>query len=284
MKNILKDGLKITNNCIILTIPLIFFVKIIDLYSMYSKYHIDSALKFFIASLTVIFMFCIFCSSWFCMVKDAVKLSGKIFVLDKDRAHATLKLFKSLLDGVGKYFLSFLGAGAIYILIIQLLATQLVYLIGSNVIGGLEPSSIEGIQTAGIAAAASNTSSMALMLDNMTPEMITYFAKWSLLFIGVTFIITYFLMLWIPEIVYGTLNPLKALVSSINKLLHNFFETFGLYVALWLSGFVILFVNTFSIINPFAYLFMSIVMFYFFTYFVVTIFLYYDKKFDQEKQ
>ena len=39
MKNIFIDSFKITNNSIILAIPLILFVKVLDLYSMYSKYH-----------------------------------------------------------------------------------------------------------------------------------------------------------------------------------------------------------------------------------------------------
>lgn len=284
MKNIFIDSFKITNNSIILAIPLILFVKVLDLYSMYSKYHLDTTIKFVVASLTVICMFSAFCAGWFYMVKDAIKLSKKVFVLDKDRARATLYLFKSLVDGIGKYFLSFLGTCLIYIFVIQLIATQVVWLIGGKLIGTLDAASMEQLQEISLSAASSNTASMAVLLDKMTPEMITYFGKWSLLFVLVTFIVSYLLMLWIPEIMYKESNPLIALSSSIVKLFKNFFSSFGVYILLWFIGLTILFINTFSIINPFFYLLMSIIMFYFFVYMVVTIFLYYDRKYVNDDE
>ena len=183
--------------------------------------------------------------------------------MDKDRARATLHLFKSLVDGIGKYFLSFLGTCLIYIFVIQLIATQVVWLIGGKLIGTLDAASMEQLQEISLSAASSNTASMAILLNKMTPEMITYFGKWSLLFISVTFVFTYLLMLWIPEILYNKSNPLMAFCSSIVRLFSNFLSSFGVYVVLWFLGLVILFINTFSIINPFAYLIMSIIMFYF---------------------
>lgn len=284
MKNVFCEAFKVTNNSIILAIPLILFVKIIDLYSMYSKYHLDTTLKFVIASLTIICMFSAFGAGWFYMVKDAVKLSKKVFVLDKDRAKATLNLFRSLIDGVGKYFIPFLGACLIYIFVIQLIAAHAVWLLGGKFIGALDPASMEQLQEISLSAASSSTASMAILLNKMTPEMITYFGKWSLLFISVTFVITYLLMLWFPEILYKESNPLVALCSSIVKLFTNFLSSFGIYVLLWFIGLIILFINTFSIINPFAYLVMSIIMFYFFVYMVVTIFLYYDRKYVNEEE
>ncbi len=284
MKNIFVDSFKITNNSIILAIPLILFIKIIDLYSMYSKYHLDTTLKFLVASLTVICMICAFCAGWFSMVKDAVKLSHKVFVLDKDRAKATLNLFKSLLDGVGKYFLSFLGACCIYIFVIQLIAAQLVWFIGGRLIGALDPSSMQQLQEISLSAAASNSASMAILLDKMTPEMIAYFGKWSLLFVLVTFVVSFLLMLWIPEMLYKKNNPLIALGTSICKIFKNFISSLSIYISLWFVGFVILFINTFSIINPFAYLFMSILMFYFFVYMVIAIFLYYERKYVSDEE
>ena len=284
MKNIFVDSFKITNSSIILAIPLILFIKIIDLYSMYSKYHLDTTPKFLVASITVICMVCAFCAGWFYMVKDAIKLSKKVFVLDKDRAKATLHLFKSLLDGIGKYFMSFLGACCIYVFVIQLIAAQIVWLIGGRLIGALDAASMQQLQEISLSAAASNSASMAILLDKMTPDMIAYFGKWSLLFALVTFVVSFLLLLWIPEILYKENNPLIALGKSVCKIFKNFFSSLGVYVSLWLVGFVILFINTFSIINPFAYLLMSIVMFYFFVYMVITVFLYYERKYVTDEE
>ena len=114
MKELFKDAVKITNYNLILTIPLIVFVKILDLYSLYSKYSVDSVPKFVIASITILFMFGVFCAGWFYMVERAVDLSKKVFVLDEDRAKATLNLFKTIPEGVGKFFLSFVGVYVIF--------------------------------------------------------------------------------------------------------------------------------------------------------------------------
>ena len=42
MRELFKEAIKVTNYNIILAIPLIVFIKVLDLYSLYSKYNIDS--------------------------------------------------------------------------------------------------------------------------------------------------------------------------------------------------------------------------------------------------
>lgn len=278
MRELFKDALKITNYNIILTIPLIIFIKVLDLYSLYSKYNIDSTPKFLIASVTVLFMFGIFCSGWFWMVKGAISLSKKVFVLDNDRAKATLNLFKVFPEGVGRFFLSFVGVYIIF-LFIQAIATPLVYLLGVNIIGGLDPESMQHLQQMTMDTAINTSEGMAAFIDSLSLEQIVFFGKWSLLFMAVTSIIMYLLMLWIPEIIYFTVNPLLALWRSLVKLFKDFFTTVRLFLILWLGGFILLFINTFAVINPIAYIIMSIVLFYFSVYFVILIFLYFDRKY-----
>ena len=277
MKELFKDAVKITNYNLILTIPLIVFVKILDLYSLYSKYSVDSVPKFVIASITILFMFGVFCAGWFYMVERAVDLSKKVFVLDEDRAKATLNLFKTIPEGVGKFFLSFVGVYVIFFFI-QIVITPLVNFLGANIIGLLDESSMMSLQKIIVDPSLSNEG-MASFIDKLSPEQIVFLGKWSLLFMVITSVVMYLLMLWIPEIIYKTKNPIVALYRSLAKLFKDFFVSFRLYIALWLIGFGLLFVNTFAVLNPFAYVFMSIVLFYFAVYFVVLIFLYYDRKF-----
>ncbi len=278
MRKLFKDAAKITNYNLILTIPLIIFIKILDLYSLYSKYTVDSVLKFVLASITVLFMFGVFCAGWFYMVEGAINLSKKVFVLDEDRAKATLNLFKTIPDGVGKFFLSFVGVYVIFFFI-QVIATPLVYFLGANIIGSLDDASMQSLQQTVMDPAVASNQGMASFIDKLTPEQIVFFGKWSLLFMVVTSIIMYLLMLWIPEIIYNTNNPLVALWRSVVKLFKDFFTSFRLYISLWLMGFALLFINTFAVINPVAYIIMSIALFYFSVYFVVLIFLYYDRTF-----
>lgn len=284
MRELFKEATKITNYNIILTVPLIIFVKILDLYSLYSRYTVDSTPKFLLASITVLFMFGVFCSSWFYMVRGAVELSKKVFVLDEDRAKATLNLFKTIPDGVGKFFLSFVGVYLLFF-IIQLIATPVVYFLGVNIIGGLDSASMQHLQEVTIDSTIATNQGMAAFIDSLTPEQIVFFGKWSLLFMSVTSFIMYLLMLWIPEIIYMTPNPLVALWKSLIKLFKDFFTTVRLFLSLWFMGFALLFINTFAAFNPIAYIIMSIALFYFSVYFVILIFLYYDKKYiDMETE
>lgn len=284
MRELFKEATKITNYNIILTVPLIIFVKILDLYSLYSRYTVDSTPKFLLASITVLFMFGVFCSGWFYMVRGAVELSKKVFVLDEDRAKATLNLFKTIPDGVGKFFLSFVGVYLLFF-IIQLIATPVVYFLGVNIIGGLDSASMQHLQEVTIDSTIATNQGMAAFIDSLTPEQIVFFGKWSLLFMSVTSFIMYLLMLWIPEIIYMTPNPLVALWKSLIKLFKDFFTTVRLFLSLWFMGFALLFINTFAAFNPIAYIIMSIALFYFSVYFVILIFLYYDKKYiDMETE
>lgn len=277
MINIFKQAAKITNYNIILAIPLIVFVKLLDLYSLYSRNTVDSTHELILASVTVLFMSGAFFASWFYMVKEAIDLSKQVFVLDADRAKATMNLFKALPVGIGKYFLSFVGF-YIILFFIQVFATPVVYLLGVNIIGGLDTESMQNLQVIAMDPSITNQS-MAAFIDKLTPEQIIFFGKWSLLFMLITSIIMYLLIFWIPEIIYKTPNPLVALWRSVVKLFKDFFSSFRFFISIWLMGFALLFLNTFAVINPLAYIIMNIILFYFTVFVVVAIFLYYDKKF-----
>ncbi|MFQ8626561.1 MAG: hypothetical protein ACLSA2_08970 [Candidatus Gastranaerophilaceae bacterium] len=192
MINIFRQSAKITNYNIILAIPLIVFVKLLDLYSLYSRVTVDSTHELILASVTVLFMSGAFFASWFYMVKEAIDLSKQVFVLDADRAKATMNLFKVLPVGIGKYFLSFVGF-YIILFFIQIFATPVVYLLGVNIIGGLDANSMQSLQLIAMDPSATNQS-MAAFIDKLTPEQIIFFGKWSLLFMLVTSVIMYFLM------------------------------------------------------------------------------------------
>lgn len=273
MFSVLKDAFKIVNYNLLLTIPLIIFVKIFDLYTTYVG--VDSNSKLLVASFTVMLMFSVFCSGWLYMIKGAVDLSKKVFIMDTDRAKASMQLFKSFLEGVGKFFIPFIGVYIIFFFI-QLIFTIFTLTLGVHLIGTPDAASMQTLQN--LAATGNNSAAISDFVNNMSPELIAFFGKWSLLFIVISSVLFYLLMFWAPEILNLSSNPLTALYNSWKKMFNKFFPTLGLYAILWLIGFVLLFMNTFSMINPFVYLFMNLVIFYFQVYFAVVIFLYYDKK------
>lgn len=282
MRELFNQAAKITNNNIILTIPLIIFIKVLDLYSFFSRYHIDTTPKLLLAYITVLFMCGVFCAGWFYMIKGAVKLSEKVFVLDADRANASLSLFKCIPEGVGKYFLSFVGVYVV-LFFIQILFSPVVYMLGINLIGGLDEASTQQLLQAASDPSFASNAGMASFVENLTIEQIVFFGKWSLLFMLATSFILYLLMLWVPEVIYNTKNPILALWRSIEKVFKDFWNTSRLFLSLWFSGFTLLFAYTFAVKNPLAYILVSILMFYFTVYLTVLIFLYYYKKYMVEK-
>ena len=278
MRELFKQACKITNSNIILAVPLIVGIKMLDLYTFFSRAHMDSSGKVILASITVLFMSGVLCALWFYMVKGAVALSKKVFVLDVDRANASLGLFKTIPEGIGKFFLSFVGVYLI-LFFIQLIATPVVYLLGINIIGTLDEASAQQLMQ--IASDPASNTAMASFVEQLTPAQIVFFGKWSLLFMIATSVIMYVLMLWVPEILYRTANPFVALFTSIAKLFKDFWNTFRIFISLWLMGFVLLFIYTFAVINPLAYLIVSIIMYYFMVYLTVLIFLYYAEKYEK---
>ena len=278
MRELFKQACKITNSNIILAVPLIVGIKMLDLYTFFSRAHMDSSGKVILASITVLFMSGVLCALWFYMVKGAVALSKKVFVLDVDRANASLGLFKTIPEGIGKFFLSFVGVYLI-LFFIQLIATPVVYLLGINIIGTLDEASAQQLMQ--IASDPASNTAMASFVEQLTPAQIVFFGKWSLLFMIATSVIMYLLMLWVPEILYRTANPFVALFTSIAKLFKDFWNTFRIFISLWLMGFVLLFIYTFAVINPLAYLIVSILMYYFMVYLTVLIFLYYAEKYEK---
>lgn len=278
MRELFKQASKITNSNIILAVPLIVGIKMLDLYTFFSRVHMDSSGKVILASITVLFMSAVLYALWFYMVKGAVALSKKVFVLDADRANASLGLFKTIPEGIGKFFLSFVGVYLI-LFFIQIIATPIVYLLGVNIIGTLDEASTQ--QLLQIASDPASNTAMANFVEQLTPAQIVFFGKWSLLFMIATSFIMYLLMLWVPEILYRTANPFIALFTSIAKLFKDFWNTFRIFISLWLMGFVLLFIYTFAVINPLAYLIISILMYYFIVYLTVLIFLYYAEKYEK---
>ena len=277
--DLLKKSVKITNDNIILAIPLILFMWIINFYSLFSKYTVDTIPEMILATVTVLFMVGAFLAGWFYMIKKAVELSKKVFVLDSDRAKETLNLIKLIPTGIGKYFLSFVGMYSILFLI-QVLVSLIVFSIGIHSIGTLDPATVQQIQTFALDQTKSSELAMVQFIDSLTPQQIAFFGKWSLLFMAVSTTAFFIIMLWLPEIMYKSPNPFVALWRAIKKLFKTFFKSLTVFASMWIIGFILLFINTFAFLNPFTYLIMSIILFYYTVYVMVLLFVYYDETFN----
>ncbi len=277
MFKLFKNAYKTTNEGIILATPLVLFMWIVTIYLSFAKGVVDTIPEAISAFITLLCMLGAFCSGWFFMVKKTIEISQKEFILDEDRAKATLNLIKTIPSGIGKYFLAFIGMALIFLILFGLFDI-LVYKIGIHYIGKIDFSAVQ------LKNAMASPQEMKVFLDSLSETQLLKLSQWNLLFMGATSFITFIFMLWIPEIIYKTLNPLIALFKSIKKVFIKFPKSLGLFLYITFLNLVISFASTFAMLNIFIYMIMMIAYFYFMVYIIVLIFLYYDKEFNGENE
>jgi len=272
-----KKALKITNENLIIVLPLVIFYILLNLYLGYSMKMADTLLESLIALLTLTFMGAVFGSGWFYMIKKAVDLSKQIFVMDEEAVKAHLGIIKKFPEGIGKFFLSFVGLPIIATILVILVCFPLFYF-GVKFIGTIDftPDQIANLT-------ASTPQSLKTFVETMPQEQIILFAKWNLLLMGVSFLFSYFLMFWIPEIIYTKRNPLTALFTSIAKLFKKPLKSLTLYMFMVVINFIMSFVMTFTLVIPLLYIFMAAISLFVFVYMIVLIFTYYDGEFNRQE-
>lgn len=277
MLKLFKNAFKITNEGIILATPLILFIWLITIYLTFAKGVVDTLPEAVSAVITLLCMVGAFCAGWFYMVKESIVLSKKEFILDEDRAKEILNLIKKIPAGIGKYFLSFIGMSLITLGIFAIFAIC-IYKLGMHFIGSIDFTAEQ------IKNAMSSPQDMKVFLDSLSIEQLYKLGNWNLLFMAASTLMSYMLMLWIPEIIYQTQNPLLALFKSIKKLFVKFGKSIALFLYLTLLNLVISFANTFSLLHPVIYMLMMIAYFYFLVYVIVLIFYYYDSEFNNKPE
>lgn len=277
MFKLFKNAFKLTNEGIILATPLVLFMWLITLYLSFAKGVVDTIPEAVSAFLTLLCMLGAFFAGWFYMVKKSIDISKKEYVLDEDRAKATVNLLKKIPAGVGKYFLSFVGMIIIFLVLFGLFDI-LVYKFGIHFIGKIDFSAVQ------LKNAMASPQEMKVFLDSLTETQLIKLSQWNLLFMAATSFVSFIFMLWIPEMIYKTLNPLYALVNSVKKVFVKFPKSAALFLYITFLNFVISFASTFAMLNVIIYMFMMIAYFYFMVYIIVLIFSYYDSEFNIREQ
>lgn len=277
MLEYLKKALKITNENFIIVLPFVLFYILLNLYLGYTKYMLDTVLEALIAMLTITFMFAVFLAGWNYMVKKALELSQKVFVFDEEAVKAHLGLIKTFPTGVGKYFLSFVGVVVIFVVLL-ILISQIIFYFGINFIGKVDFTLDQ------ITALTSSTKGLLEFVENLPPEQYVILAKWNLLLMTASFVFSYLLMFWMPEIVYRTKNPLMALFKGIAKLFRKPLKSLGLFLLITFINFVLSFVMTFTLLLPILYFLFAALYLYYIVYVIVLIFSYYENEFIKDAE
>ena len=214
MLKLFKNAFRLTNEGIILATPLILFIWLITIYLTFAKGVVDTLPEAVSAIITLLCMIGAFCAGWFYMVKKSIDLSQKEFILDVDRAKELLNLFKKIPAGIGKYFLPFIGMSLIMLVIFAVFAIG-IYKIGMSFIGSIDFTAEQ------IKSAMASPQDMKLFLDSLSLDQLYKLGTWNMLFLAASTLMSFLLMLWVPEIIYNTSNPLLALFKSTPNVERN---------------------------------------------------------------
>ncbi len=274
MFKLFRDAFKITNEGIILAVPLVCFMWLITLYISYSKEVVDTIPEMILSGVTVLFMSSAFSAGWFYMVKKCVEFSKKDFILDEDKASESLNLIKSFTDGIGKFFLRYVEVSLIFAGIVLLTASVL-YKISIPFIREIHFSLSQ------MGTVINSQQDIAAFLNSLPQEQLIVLFQLNLILMIVTSVFAFMQMLWMPEVIYSERDPFIALFLSIKKLFVRFWKSIGLFAYIVFLNFIISYFSTFAFLHPIVYMFLMIMYFYFIVYVVVLIFTYYDREFNK---
>lgn len=275
MKELFKKAIKITNDNIILAIPLMLFMWIIGAYIGFAGMTADTLGKTVLSLVTIWFLFALTLSGWFYMVKKAVRLYDKVFETEIEHAKAIWKLFTVIPDGIGKYFASFAGMALVFAAVMFIFGF-IIYQTGIHIIGNLDLSAVQ------IKQAMVSPDDMRTFVDGLSEAQLMRLSMWNMLFIAGTSVMSFLTMLWVPEVMFSTKNPLTALFRSVKKLFNKPRKSLLVFLFITALNILLSFVSTFAMLNPVFYLVIMLAYFYFIVYAIVTLFTYYEWEFCEK--
>lgn len=266
-----QRAFKITNENIILATPLVLFLFFLSIYLDVSRNAPVTAFSKLLLLTTVVLMLSAFFAGWFFMVKKAVDLDKHEFIIDEDRAKASLALIKEIPVGIGEYFLSFIGAMFLYTIVLSLVLFA-GYHIGVHFIGKV------GIPFEQFRTAIGSSIAMKALVSSLSKEQLIRMNYWSLLFLSTMTVFYFLTMFWGAHIVMRNKNPFIALFQSLAFTFRNLLSAIILFVYISFVNFTVSMINAISTLNPVTYFLSMLIYFYFLVYVVVLVFLYYDRE------
>lgn len=266
---------KITNDNIILATPLVLFLFLLSIYLGVSKSAPSNLSSAVLLLVTIIFMLSAFCAGWFYMVKKAVELDKRDFIIDEDKAKASFSLIKEFPVGIGEYFIPFLGAMLFY---------GVLFLTISFIGGwlGLHFIGKPAITLIQLKAAMESAVAMKALISTLSNDQLANLNAWNFLIMGLMALCSFVTMFWAVHIVSKTKNPFKAFFQSVGFTFKHFLSALIIFMYISLINFAVSLLNAVAMVNQIVYFISMLVYFYFVVYVVVLVFLYYDRENDKQ--
>lgn len=276
MASVIKKAFNLTRENIVVAQPLIVFMLVISLTSVALAQQ-SNKIAFIVFFVSNFLLTTAFLAGWFYMIKKSVELSKVEYEKPEERAAASFDLLKDFFPGVSAYFVPV----TVVFLIYTVLSAGLVYLVGVE--WGLGYLASYDVHVDKIyQAAAQSQQALEKFLYSMTFGQIQAINYWMLAVTFAAAVYNFFTMFWFPALIYSEkINfgaPFSSFWKNLKFLFKNFFGSLGILCFLAILNFIVLIINAIFSINIILSVIAFFIMFYFVTYYVVLIFLYYDSK------
>ena len=266
----IKKSFVITYKNLILAQPFVLFLLVFSILSggLYSVQ--KNAIAFLVFGLSLIFLFVAFLAGWFYMAKKTIAFELYENLDDEEKSLKSFGLIKQFFPGVGEYFLPMVGIFILFMLLSAITAF-LVYKTGLKFIGA------PNFDAEAFKAASVSAVKMQEYLASVPIEKVKNFIYWICL-VSFSGMIFQFLTMWfVPAMFYNAKNPFKALFLGLKFLFKNFFASIGIALFLLIFNIFVSMVNSLLAFNVILSLIGFLLFFYYGTYFIVLIFLYYGQ-------
>ena len=266
----IKNSFKIVwKNLILAQPPILFLLVMTLLMSGFNRFGANNIVTLVFGA-SLIFLAVAFLAGWFYMVKKTIAYDLDTSIKEEEKAIQSFGNIKHFFPGVGEYFLTALGAGIILVVasfIVALLAIKFdVKFFG--------PLDIEFLRKS---MEINTGAEMQLYLNSLSEEKLMPILTWFVYFSFVQIVGQFVIMWWFPAMLYNTKNPLWALVLNFKFLFKHFFASVGIILFLVFLNIVISLITSIFGTNVILSLISFLLFFFYVTYSIVLIFLYYGQ-------
>lgn len=281
--NFIQKAFEITKENIILAQPLVIFMIVLS-FTLAGLAMQANRAAYIVFAVSNVLLCTAFFAGWFYMVKQGIYLGKRIdngeYKAPEDRAAASLALGKEFFPGVGEYFLPMTLTIAIYT------AAYIALTFGALKLGMQILPHINIDLKELMAAANSTPVQMQKYVLGLGYEQLKAINIWMLYLGGILTLFTFFTMFLFPAVYDDNaekrelflLAPFKALWRNLRFIFKNFFGSLGIIVFLFFLNTVLSLLSVVFNLNIILAIVGLIISFYFMTYAIVLIFLYYEDR------
>ena len=279
MDSYIKKAFDITKKNIILIQPLVLFL-IIFTFTTSALFQLVHKITYIVFLTTNILLFTAFLSGWFYMIKKAIEFNKRVengeYKNDKEEAEASLALGKEFFPGVGDFFpaitFTMLCYVTVYFLLIFVGYKSGMIFLPSPDINWNEFN----------AAANSTPLEMHQYVASLTYDQLKAINMWIFYIGGIISTFTFLTIFLFPAVFDKKEQyffvPFSAFNRNLVFICKNFLGSLGILVFLFLLQLLFSFFSLIFSINIVLSIIGLILSFYYATYAVVLIFLYYESK------